>query len=104
MNVEQGIEGKPVIFSAVVQVRPEVVLGDYRNFNFKPEIEPIDDAKVAKVVEELRDQNATPRAGRGSRRAERRLRGHRLHRDAGRRRRSRAAARSACRSSSARSG
>jgi trigger factor len=59
VNVEQGVEGKAVIFSAVVQVRPEVVLGDYRNFNFKPEIEPIDDAKVAKVVEELRDQNAT---------------------------------------------
>ena len=69
VNVEQGEEGKPVIFTAVVQVRPEVVLGDYRNFNFKPEIEKIDDAKVAKVVEELRDQNATlaPVEDRGAR-------------------------------------
>ena len=69
VNVEQGEEGKPVIFTAVVQVRPEVVLGDYRNFNFKPEIEQIDDAKVAKVVEELRDQNATlaPVEDRGAR-------------------------------------
>jgi len=59
VEVEQGIEGKPVIFTATVQVRPEVKLGDYRNFNFKPEIEAIDDAHVDKVVDELRDQNAT---------------------------------------------
>ena len=40
-------------------VRPEVTLGDYKDFNFKPEIETIDDARVDQVVEELRDQNAT---------------------------------------------
>ena len=69
VNVEQGEEGKPVIFTATVQVRPEVTLGDYRSFNFKPEIETIDDAKVAKVIEELRDQNATlaPVEDRGAR-------------------------------------
>jgi trigger factor len=69
VNVEQGEEGKPVIFTAVVQVRPEVKLGDYRNFNFKPDIEVIDAAKVDKVVEELRDQNATlaPVEDRGAR-------------------------------------
>jgi trigger factor len=69
VNVEQGVEGKPVIFTATVQVRPEVRLGDYRGFNFKPDIETIDDAKVAKVVEELRDQNATlaPVEDRGAR-------------------------------------
>ncbi len=59
VKVEQGEEGKPVIFTANVPIRPEVTLGDYRGFNFKPEIETIDDPKVAKVVEELRDQNAT---------------------------------------------
>ena len=59
VNVEQGEEGKPVIFTATVQVRPEVKIGDYRNFNFKPEIDVIDDAKVDTVIEELRDQNAT---------------------------------------------
>src|SRR5262245_12762853 len=59
VKVEQGEEGKPVIFTAVVQVRPEVKLGDYRDFKFKPEIEKIDKDKVEKVVEELRDQNAT---------------------------------------------
>jgi trigger factor len=40
-------------------VRPEVELGDYQHFKFTPEIETIDDAKVDKVVEELRDQNAS---------------------------------------------
>jgi trigger factor len=59
VKVEQGIEGKPVIFTATVQVRPEVKLGDYRGFNFKPEIETIDADKVQKVVDELRDQNAS---------------------------------------------
>ncbi|NJD27293.1 MAG: trigger factor [Chloroflexi bacterium] len=59
VNVEQAEEGKPVVFTALVQVRPDVQLGDYRNFNFKPEIETVDDAKVDRVLEELRDQNAT---------------------------------------------
>lgn len=59
VKVEQGIEGKPVIFTATVQVRPEVTLGDYRNFNFRPEIESVDADKVQKVVDELRDQNAS---------------------------------------------
>jgi trigger factor len=59
VNVEQGIEGRPVVFTATVQVRPEVKLGDYRNFNFKPEIDTIDADKVQKVVDELRDQNAS---------------------------------------------
>jgi trigger factor len=52
-------EGKPLKFKATVQVRPEVELGDYAGFPFAPEIEAIDAEKVDKVVEELRDQNAT---------------------------------------------
>jgi trigger factor len=59
VEVVQAEEGKPLIFKATVPVRPEVKLGDYKGFNFKPEIETIDDARVDKVVEELRDQNAT---------------------------------------------
>ena len=59
VEIVQAEEGKPFIFKATVQVRPEVTLGDYRNFNFGPEIEPTDDARVDKVVDELRDQNAT---------------------------------------------
>jgi trigger factor len=59
VDVVQAEEGKPLIFKATVQVRPDVTLGDYRGFNFGPEIETIDDARVDTVVEELRDQNAT---------------------------------------------
>ena len=83
VNVEQGEEGKPVIFTAVVQIRPEVRIGDYRSFNFRPEIEAIDDAKVAKVVEELRDQNATlaPVEDRGARNGDYAVIGYRGTRD-----------------------
>jgi trigger factor len=59
VKVEQGEEGKPVIFTATVPIRPDVQLGDYRGFNFGPEIETIDEAKVQKVIDELRDQNAS---------------------------------------------
>jgi trigger factor len=59
VEVVQAEEGKPLIFKALVPVRPEVTLGDYRAFNFRPDIETIDDARVDQVVDELRDQNAT---------------------------------------------
>ena len=59
VEIVQAEEGKPLVFKAIVQVRPEVELGDYKNFNFKPEIETIDDTKVDKVIEEMRDQSAT---------------------------------------------
>ncbi|MES2209081.1 MAG: trigger factor [Chloroflexota bacterium] len=59
IKIEQAEEGKPVIFTATVQVRPEVKLGDYRAFKFAPEIETIDESKIDKVIGELADQNAT---------------------------------------------
>ncbi len=59
VEIVQAEEGKPLIFKATVPVRPEVQLGDYRSFNFKPDIETTDDPKVDKVIEELRDQNAS---------------------------------------------
>src|SRR3954449_131935 len=59
VEVVEAEEGKPLRFKATVQVRPEVTLGDYGNFNFAPEIETIDEPKVDKVVDDLRDQNAT---------------------------------------------
>jgi trigger factor len=57
--VVEAAASKPLRFKATVQIRPEVILGDYANFNFAPEIEEIDAAKVDKVIDELRDQNAT---------------------------------------------
>jgi len=59
VEIVQAEEGKPLIFKATVPIRPEVKLGDYTNFNFRPEIETTDDAKVDKVIDELRDQNAS---------------------------------------------
>jgi trigger factor len=59
VEVVQAEEGKPLIFKATIQVRPEVVLGDYKQFNFGPDVDVIDDARVDQVLEELRDQNAT---------------------------------------------
>ncbi|MEP6638041.1 MAG: trigger factor [Chloroflexota bacterium] len=68
VKVEEAEEGKPFRFKAIVQVRPEVELGDYKQFDFGPEIDTIDDARIDKVLDELRDQNATLAAveGRGA--------------------------------------
>jgi trigger factor len=72
VEIVQAEEGKPLIFKATVPVRPDVQLGDYRNFNFRPEIETTDDPKVDKVIEELRDQNASlsPVEDRGARKGD----------------------------------
>jgi trigger factor len=59
VEIVEAEEGKPLVFKATVQVPPDVALGDYQNFTFGPEIETIDDARVDKVIEELRDQNGT---------------------------------------------
>ncbi len=59
VELVEAEEGKTLRFKATVQVRPEVVLGDYTEFNFGPEIEEVNAEKVDKVLEELRDQNAT---------------------------------------------
>ncbi|MHB8890728.1 MAG: trigger factor [Candidatus Limnocylindrales bacterium] len=59
VQIVEAEEGKPLRFKATIQVRPEITLGDYANFNFAPEIETVDDQKVDKVIDELRDQNAT---------------------------------------------
>jgi trigger factor len=58
VEVTQAEEGKPLLFKAVVQVRPDVKLGDYDHFGFKPEIRPVDDTMVDQVVDELRDAHS----------------------------------------------
>ena len=59
VDVVQAEEGKPLVFRATIPVRPEITLGDYRNFTFGPEIEAIGEEKVDRVIDELRDQHAT---------------------------------------------
>jgi len=58
VEVTQREEGKPVIFKAVVQVMPEVKLGDFEHFPFVPEVNPVDETMVEKVIDELRDSEA----------------------------------------------
>jgi trigger factor len=72
VEMTQGEEGKPVIFKAVVQVRPEVTLGDFEGFDFKPEIKPVDETMVEQVLDELRDGQATlePVVDRGAERGD----------------------------------
>lgn len=59
IDMVEAEEGKPLRFTARVPLRPTVALGDYSGFPFRPEIEVVDDAKVERVVDELRDQQAT---------------------------------------------
>jgi trigger factor len=59
VEVVQAEEGKPLVFRARVPVAPQVFLGDYRNFNFVPEIEPVDEAAVERVLADLREEYAT---------------------------------------------
>jgi trigger factor len=59
IDLVEAEEGKPLRYTAKVPLRPEVRLGDYTSFPFRPEIDAVDDAKVERVVDELRDQQAT---------------------------------------------
>jgi trigger factor len=54
-------EGNTVKFTATVSVRPEVQLGDYTDYPFEIERKPSTDNDVAKVIDELRDSQATLR-------------------------------------------
>ena len=55
VEITQAEEGKPVIFKATIQVRPELVLGDFEKFAFGPEVKAVDETMVDKVLDELRD-------------------------------------------------
>jgi len=52
-------EGAGAAYRVALPVRPAVKLGDYRNFPFGVEVDPIDDAKIDKVVEQLREQHSS---------------------------------------------
>ena len=68
VEVTQAEEGKPFVFKATVQVRPEVKLGDFEGFKFEPEVAAVDETMVEKVVDELRENEAhlEPLDGRGA--------------------------------------
>ncbi len=46
-------------YSVELPTRPSVELGDYTDYPFTPEVEPVTPDKVDQVVEQLRDQHAT---------------------------------------------
>lgn len=51
-------ESNGAAYRVTLPIRPEVNLGAYRDYPFKIEVEEIDDARVDKVIDELRDQAA----------------------------------------------
>jgi len=52
-------QSDPVIFKAVVPLRPDIELGDYHQIRMKPEVEEVTEDKINAVMEELRHQYAT---------------------------------------------
>jgi trigger factor len=52
-------QAEPLIFKAIVPLKPNVTLGDYKSIRIKPETNEIKDEDVDSVIEELRHQHAT---------------------------------------------
>ncbi len=52
-------QADPLIFNAVVPLKPTVELGDYRSIRMQPESVDIKEENIAAVMEELRHQHAT---------------------------------------------
>jgi trigger factor len=50
---------EPLIFKAVVPLKPTVELGDYKGIRMTPEVDEIKEENINSVIEELRHQNAT---------------------------------------------
>ena len=55
-------EGAPLSFVAVVEVRPEIVLGDYTNVEVEHATPPVTDEQVGEALEHLRERHAEFRA------------------------------------------
>jgi trigger factor len=52
-------EGEGASYRVTIPVRPEVKLGSYTDYPFRPEIEPVGDDKVDQVIDQLRDQHSS---------------------------------------------
>ncbi|MFC1900014.1 trigger factor [Chloroflexota bacterium] len=50
---------EPLIFTAVVPLKPSVTLGNYHSINIKPDKVEVNDSNVDEVIEQLRHQYAT---------------------------------------------
>mgnify|MGYP000021292526 FL=1 len=58
LDVTQIEKGKDLIFSVEVFVRPDVVLGDYKNLGAKKVVDEVTDDDVSAEVERARDRNS----------------------------------------------
>lgn len=58
IQVESVEEGKPLRFTATVDLPPEVSLGDYRAIRVPPEQAVVTDADIDSAIEDLRRRNA----------------------------------------------
>ena len=58
LDVTQIEKGKDLIFSVEVFVRPDVVLGDYKNLEAKKVVDEVTDDDVSAEVERARDRNS----------------------------------------------
>ena len=58
IDIVQLEKGKPFIFKAVVTVKPEVVLGDYKGIRVEKKEYPVTDEDVDKELENMRNANA----------------------------------------------
>ena len=52
-------EGVGATYQVTLPVRPEIVLGDYTEYPFTPQIEDVTDEQIDQVIEQLRDQQAS---------------------------------------------
>jgi trigger factor len=55
-------EGAPLSFVAVVEVRPEITLGDYKGVDVVHATPPVGDEQVSEALEQMREQQAQYRA------------------------------------------
>jgi trigger factor len=55
-------EGAPLSFVAVVEVRPEIALGDYKGIDLEHSTPPLGDEQVSEALEHMREQHAEFRA------------------------------------------
>jgi trigger factor len=62
------VEGEGAAYRVVLPIRPEAKLGAYTHYPFGIDIDEIDDEKIQRVLEQLREQNASlvPVEGRGA--------------------------------------
>lgn len=58
VSIKEGSEGKPVVFEAVVVVKPEVTLGQYKGIEAEKQEYNVTDEMVEAEIDHLRDERA----------------------------------------------